>query len=177
MAMATRIRLASPLVVGETSIDAITLRDLRCGDLFRAAREISDGGSGEEMKNRAAAIAAGLPFAATRAVPLAVQAAFEAWWSRQWARPAPDLPATVREPVAGDWFDAHAAGGGSAGVLETEARVYCLCADLTLDHLADLPPSALDAVSRWYDARSRAAVAIEEIEEVGLSTEDPSLRV
>jgi hypothetical protein len=172
--MATRFRLTAPVTIGETTVQEIVLRDMRCADLFQAAREISDGGSSAEMKCRVAALAAELPFAAARAMPLAVQVAFEKWWETQWQRTAPALPAPVRAPVAGDFFDAHAVAGSRAGDLELDARIYALCADITLDDIDDLPPSALNQVTTWYDGWAKAPIQIEEIQEAGSAAPDPS---
>lgn len=172
--MATRIRINPPLVIGDRTIDALVLGAMTCGHLFRAAREIADGGSQAEVKNRAAAAASGRPFAITRAVPIAVQVAIETWWTKQWQRPGPQLPTPLRAPMAGDWFDAHGEAGALAGDLEVQARVYALCANLPASHFDDLPPAVLDQVRAWYDQHAGVLVAVDEVEEAGSAAEDPS---
>lgn len=173
--MKTRVTLAPPIVIGETTIEALVLRPLTCGDLFQAARDGSDGAQQTEIKLRAVALAASQPFAALRLVSPAVMRALEGWWARQWGRPSSALPKPVREPVAGDWFDADQAAGPRAGELEVQARIYALCSDVTLDDIGELPPAALNEISKWYDQRADAAVLMEEIEEGTASTGgDPS---
>ncbi|QCI65524.1 hypothetical protein [Phreatobacter stygius] len=162
----TRIKLSPPLVFDQRTIAVIELKAATAADMFAAARNLGEGGEAE-LKNRLAALASGLPHAALRAVPLAVQRAIETWGDRQWREPPADLPEPAREPRAGDWIDAFALSGAKASRSEVEARIYAACAGVTLDAIARAPLSSLITIRSWYDAKIGQAVEVETADETG----------